>query len=177
MKKSQKPILVDQLTQSTKDAKSVTFIDYQGMGNSQLSDLRRQIRKAGGEFVVAKNTLIKRALEAAGQKVEGEEAKGLEGPTAIVFAKDDEIAPLQILGKLAKETNLPKLKFGIFNEAIVSQAQLSVLSTLPGKNVLRANLVGALSAPSYALVGSLQSNISKLVLILDQRSKQESAQA
>lgn len=170
MKKSQKPILVKQLTASAKNAKSVTFIDYQGMGNSQLGALRKQLRKVGGEMLVTKNTLIKRALSNL-ENSNSLESLSFEGPTAIVFANDDEIAPLQILGKLAKETNLPKLKFGIFNQSIVDKAQLTVLSVLPNKNVLRANLVSALSAPSYLLVAALQGNLQKLVYLLGERSK------
>ena len=169
MKKSDKPILVESLTQSAKTAKSITFVDYQGLNNSQLLDLRRKVRQAGGDFVVAKNTLIKRSLEGAGLKVEDEQAQGLEGPTAVVFAKDDEIAPLQVLGKSQKETELPKLKFGFFNQAFVGSSQLLALSLLPGRQVLQANLVGAMIAPSYALVGALQANMSKLVYILDQK--------
>ena len=140
------------------------------MGNSQLGALRKQLRKVDGEMLVAKNTLIKHALSSL-ENSNSFESLFFEGPTAVIFANDDEIAPLQILGKLAKETNLPKLKFGIFNQSIVDKAQLTVLSMLPNKNVLRANLVSALSAPSYMLVGALQGNLQKLVYLLGERSK------
>lgn len=174
--KSDKPILVENLAKQASEAKSVTFIDYQGMGNWTLVDLRAKIRKAGGVMVVAKNTLIKLALdktENIKQKAKELESE-LNGPTAVVFANEDEIAPLQVLAKSIKDTELPKLKFGIFSKAIILKEQLIALSKLPGKQVLQGQLVSSLLAPSYGLVGALQGNLNKLVFILDQRSKQDS---
>lgn len=177
MKKSDKPILVQDLTASAKTAKSATFVDYQGMNNSALVALRRNIRKVGGELVVAKNTLIKKALEEAGLKADGIADEGLNGPTAVIFAQEDEIAPLQIIAKSIKDIELPKLKFGLFNQAYINKEQVLTLSKLPGKQVLQGQLVGALMAPSVMLVGSLQANLTKLAYILDQRSKQQAQNA
>ncbi len=172
MKKSQKPLVVSDLTKSIKESKSVTVINYQGLPNKALNDLRQAIRDAGGSFTVAKNTLVRRALEDTGHKLDQTAVDGLNGPTAVIFAQDDEIAPLQILGKSIKETELPKLKFGVFNEAILGADKLFALSKLPGKLVLQSQLVGALIAPKYNMVGVLNGNLTKLVYILDQRSKQ-----
>jgi large subunit ribosomal protein L10 len=177
MKKSDKPVLVQDLTQSAKNAKSATFIDYQGMSNAALVALRSQVRKAGGEFVVAKNTLLKRALNEAGNTVEGIADEGLNGPTAVIFAQEDEIAPLQVLAKSIKDTELPKLKFGLFNQAFLGKDQLVALSKLPGKQALQGQLVGALAAPQYMMFGALQANLTKLAYILDQRSKQQAQSA
>lgn len=174
MKKSDKPILVEELAKAAKEARSVTFLDYQGMNNAALAALRREVKKAGGKFVVAKNTLLKRAIDQltaySSQRTDIE--SGLQGPTAVVFATEDELAPLQVLAKSIKDTELPKLKFGLFGSDFFDTAQLTIMSQLPGKNVLQGQLVGALSAPQYMLVGALQANINKLVYILNQRAKQ-----
>lgn len=170
MRKADKPQAVDQLAEKIKGAKSVTVFDYQGMPNSRLVELRQKVAEVGGTFLVAKNTLLKRAFDNSELKDSSIE-EGLTGPTAIVFAGEDEIAPLQVLGKSVKETELPKLKFGIFSGEVLAFDKLLALSALPGKNVLAARLLGALIAPKYSLVGVLNANLNKLVYILDQRSK------
>lgn len=173
MKKSDKPMLVDKLAKTAQQAKSAAFINYQGMGNTQLVELRKNVRKAGGEFVVAKNTLLKLALQRSGYSIKDTFKEGLTGPTAVIFAMEDELAPLQALAKSIKDTELPKLKFGLFNLNFIDKIQLSVLSQLPSKAVLQANLIGAMLGPQFMLVGALQGNLSKLVYVLDQKSKQQ----
>ncbi len=175
MIKSDKPQVVEDLTKSLKTAKSVTVINYQGISNKALGDLRQKVREVGGTFIVAKNTLVKRALTDSGLKLDSVAEDGLNGPTAVIFAQDDEIAPLQIIGNSIKETEFPKLKFGIFDSMFLNADRLLALSKLPTKNVLQAQLLGALIGPKYGMVGALKGNLSKLVYILDQRTKQQVA--
>ena len=136
MKKSEKPFVVEDLAARLKDAKSVAVIDYQGLATKQLNELRTKIKAVGGVFMVAKNTLLKLAFESARGTRGTLDSRDtlLTGPTAVVFAEQDEIAPLQIIGKAIKESGLPKLKFGIFDNDIVDSAKLLTLSSLPGKN-------------------------------------------
>lgn len=172
MKKSDKPIIVEDLARQIKEAKSVAVFNYQGMPNRELNELRQKVRETGGTFLVAKNTLLKRAFEQnKEQSANNIVDKGLEGPTAVIFANEDEIAPLQVLGKSIDETELPKLKFGLFSGDILGLDKLLTLSHLPTKNILAARLLGALIAPKYNLVSVLNGNLSKLVYILEQRSK------
>lgn len=172
MRKADKPQVVDKLAEQIKGAKSVTVFDYQGMPNSRLNELRQKVREAGGVFTVSKNTLIKRAFDQSSTtNHQPLIIEGLTGPTALVFAENDEVAPLQVLGKSITEGGLPKLKFGIFSEEFLGMEKLLALSKLPGKNVLAAQLLGALIAPKYNLVGALNGNLQKLVYILDQKAK------
>lgn len=171
MKRSDKPKIVDELVNLTRDAKSITVVDYQKMGTKQLNELRQKVSKVGGSFVVAKNTLIELALKKAGVAKKSEIGDALVGPTALIIADDDEIAPLQVIGKSITETELPKLKFGIFDSKILSSDKLLILSKLPGKNVLFGKLVGIIAGPSYSLVRTLNGNLQKLVYILSERQK------
>lgn len=172
MKKADKPQVVEQLKDMIKSAKSVTVLNYQGMPNKQLNELRQKVREVGGVFTVSKNTLIKRAFEQSPTtKHQPLITEGLTGPTAVIFASEDEVAPLQVLGKSIVETELPKLKFGIFSGDFLPTDKLLALSKLPSKNVLVARLLGALIAPKYNLVGALNGNLQKLVFILDQKAK------
>lgn len=176
MKKSEKPFVVEDLTKRFEDAKSAVALDYQGLTVKDSEKLRRQISEAGGKLVVAKNTLLKLALKNAkvAKVVKVEEVENeLQGPTAVVFAEGDEIAPLQKLGKFILEKGLPKLKFGIFGTEIFDAEKLLALSKLPSRNVLLARLMGTIASPSYGLVSMLNANMQRLVYILSAKAKQE----
>ena len=122
-------------------------------------------------MIVVKNTLLKRAIESA--KIEPKMATDeiLSGQTAIVIANEDPVAPIQILGKFAKEMELPKFKVGVVEGTFEDNESLLKLSTLPGRDALLGQVLGALVASEYGLVGTLNGNMQKLVYILDQKAK------
>lgn len=172
MKRSEKPFVVEDLTARIKDAKSIVVLDYQGMATKPLNELRRKIKEAGGAFTVAKNTLLNLAFDNAKRDTQDAKiAEALIGPTAVVFAEQDEIAPLQVIGKSIKESGLPKFKFGIFGSDVFDAERLLVMASLPPKNVLFGQLVGTIAIPTYSLVGTLQGNLQKLVYILNEKTK------
>lgn len=173
MKKGEKPFVVEDLTKRFKDAKSAVALDYQGLTVKDSEALRRQITEAGGKLVVAKNTLLKLALKSAKRKAHSakEIEDKLQGPTAVVFAEEDELAPLQKLGKFIAEKGMPKLKFGLFGDDIFDAEKLLALAKLPGRNVLLGRLVGAMASPSYGLVGVLNGNLRRLAYILNSKIK------
>lgn len=168
MKKGEKPFVVGDLTKRFEDAKSVVALDYQGLTVKDSEKLRRQIAEAGGKLVVAKNTLLKLALKSAKRTAHSakEVEDKLQGPTAMVFAEEDEIAPLQKLGKFIAEKGMPKLKFGIFGNDIFDAEKLLALAKLPGRNVLLSKLVSTMASPSYGIVNVLNGNLQRLVYIL-----------
>lgn len=163
MKRSEKTFVIDNLAAAIRDAKSVAVIDYQGLPTRELETLRQAIRQVGGKMIVVKNTLLARAL---GKIVPTQ----LQGPTAVVLAENDEVAPLQVLGKMINEKGLPKLKLGIFYDELLDADKVTALSKLPGKNVLLGRLLGYLAAPIYTLAGTLQGNLQSLVYILNTRA-------
>jgi large subunit ribosomal protein L10 len=170
MKKAEKVLFVDNLTQELKDAKSVVLVNYSGLGVKSQQELKSRLKDAGGRMLVVKNTLLKRAGEAA--KVEKDVLTDtvLSGQTAIILADGDPIAPLQVLGKFAKEFDTPKFKVGIVDGAFQDESALSKLSTLPGRDALLGQLLGVLMSPQYGLVGTLGGNLQKLVYILKQKA-------
>lgn len=173
MKKAEKPFVVEDLAARLKDAKSVAVVDYQGLATKQLNQLRTKIKAAGGIFMVAKNTLLKRAFENARDTRATSDSRDtlLSGPTAVVFANEDEIAPLQIIGKQAQEAGLPKFKFGIFGGDFLDAENLLTLSKLPGRQVLLSQLVGTIVTPAYSLVGTLNGNLQKFIYILNAQAQ------
>lgn len=170
MYKAEKVTLVDNLVEELKDAKSLVLVNYTGLNVKSQQELKRRLKEVNGRMVVVKNTLLKRAIERA--KLDNQMATDeiLQGQTALVIADEDPIAPIQTLGKFAKETELPKFKVGVVEGSFQNSEALAKLSTLPGRDTLLGQVLGALIAPEYGLVGTLQGNIQKLLFILKQKA-------
>lgn len=174
MKKQEKILEVDNLTQKIKDAKSVVLIDYKGLKANQTVTLRSQIKKMGDEIRVVKNSLLVRALSNAKLLPEAkgkDEVLTLKGPTLALFANVDEFASLKSLVVYGKANELLPLKIGFIGGQIITKEDLLRYALLPTKDQLRAKLVGLLAQPPQRLVYSLNYNINKLVVLLNQIKK------
>ncbi len=172
MKKAEKVELVKELINTLQDAKSVVLVNYTGLNVKSQQDLKRRLKEAQSRMVVVKNTLLKRAIETAKLDVGIATDEILSGQTAIVLADNDPIAPIQVLGKFAKEFELPKFKVGIVEGSFQNETDLVKLSTLPGRDALLGQLLGSLMSNLYGLVGTLQNPLQTLVYTLDQKAKQ-----
>lgn len=166
---------VAELTDMLSGASSAVVVNYTGMSVAAQQELKNRLREVGATMKVAKNTLIK--IASANAKLPGEfsQEEVLVGQTALILGSDDAIAPLQILAKFADEFQVPSMKVGIVDGAFQDGAALTVLAKLPSKEVLAGQVVGALMAPSYGLVGVLNANMTKLVFILSEKVKQGGA--
>ncbi len=159
---------VQDLSKKIGDAKSIVFADYHGLNANQIAQLRDKVKEAGGELVIIKNTLLARALQVSSFKFQ---VSKLEGPTAIVFAYSDELAPLKELAQSNKTFNFPKFKFGFLGRDLLEVDDLENLAKIPSLEVLYLKIVGGLASPLYGMVSVLQANIRNLVSVLDQASK------
>ncbi len=162
MVKQSKVYEVDNLKALIKGSKSAALIDYQGLTAEQIRELRNQIREQGGTMLVAKNTLLMLALKALGIKL----SKTLTGPTALVVANKDEIAPLKEIAKTKKLFEKPEFKLGISQGKLLSLSELEELVSLPSKEALLARLIGGLVNPLTRLTYTLNYNQQKLLLTL-----------
>ncbi|MEY2626756.1 MAG: ribosomal protein [Actinomycetota bacterium] len=133
------------------DAAIVT--EYRGMSVAALAQLRRELRNAGAEFKVYKNTLARFAVREAG--LEGLE-EFLVGPTAIAFIQGDAAAAAKALRDQAKGNPLLVVKGGVVGSTTMSKRDLDVLADLPSREVLLAQFAGALQAPLVKTAGLLQ---------------------
>ncbi|ANF98396.1 MULTISPECIES: 50S ribosomal protein L10 [Paenibacillus] len=125
---------------------SVTTVvaDYRGLNVAQVTELRKQLREAGIEFQVLKNTLVRRATESADLT---ELNEVLSGPTAIAFSKDDAVAPAKILNDFAKTNDALELKGGVVEGRVVSAEEIKALAALPSREGLLSMLLSVLQAP------------------------------
>ncbi len=156
--RTQKEETVVALKEKLSRSKAVVFADYKGMNMKQLSDLRNKLSDVSGELSVTKNTLMMKALP----EIE------LEGPTATLFAYDDEISPIKILVKAFKDAALGRVKTGFLGDMALDEAKILQLATLPTKDELRAKTVGVLVAPLQGILSVLQGNLRNLVYALNQ---------
>ncbi len=153
---------------------SAILVDYQGMDVARSTDLRRRSREVGVEFVVAKNTLTRRAANEAG--VEGL-SEYLVGPTALAFSEDP-VASAKLMAEFAGQVESFALKGGLLEGArVLNEADVAAISRLPGREQLLAQVVGGISSPLTGLVTVLNNTVQGLVVALGQIAEQKSAQS
>jgi len=163
MVKEAKTKKTDDLRAALKDAKSIVLSDFTGLNVKDISELRRLCREKGVAFRVVKNTLAKRGFDELG--VTGM-APLLEGPTALAVSTVDEALPAQILKKFADDYELPRLKGGYVSGRVITAQEVIRLASLPGREVLLAQVVGTVQAPLRGLVNCLGASLRDLVNVV-----------
>jgi large subunit ribosomal protein L10 len=171
MKREQKEQFVEELAARLKAADTLLVADYRGLTMPQIDELRTRLLASGARFTVVKNTLTRRAAEAAG--TEGLLAL-LDGPSAIAFleADGDMLAAAKALADAARETHVLEIRGGIMQGRAVTAAEVEILAKLPPADVLRGQVLGAIIAPLTAFAGLLNAPLQNLVGLIDARIEQ-----
>ena len=139
-----KSVQVQEIAAKFEAASSVVVVDYRGLTVAQVTELRKQLREAGVEFKVYKNTLTRRAAESVG--VEGIN-EFLTGPNAIAFSNEDVVAPAKIINDFAKKNEALEIKAGIIEGNVSSVEDVKALAELPSREGLLSMLLSVLQAP------------------------------
>ena len=171
MHRSDKERLVAELTERLRGAETLIVADYRGLTVTEIGDLRGKLLEHGASFSVVKNTLTRRAAEAAGAK---DLLALLDGPTAIAFLESDgdPVAVAKALEDAATKTKVLVVRGGLLDGAEIGADDVKQLAKLPPTDVLRAQLVGALSGSLTAVVGLFAAPMRELVGVLDARIRQ-----
>ncbi|MBP8313192.1 MULTISPECIES: 50S ribosomal protein L10 [Clostridia] len=142
---------VAEIKEKLEKAQAVVLAKYQGLTVEEDTLLRKNLREAGIEYKVYKNTLVTLAVKELG--IEGFD-EYLEGPVSIAFGYDDVTAPARILNDFAKDHKALELKAGIVDGELYDAAKIQQLATIPSKEVLIAKLLGSIKSPisSFARV-------------------------
>jgi large subunit ribosomal protein L10 len=140
----QKKAIVDEIAGKLEKSKSTIVADYRGLNVKQMNELRKQLREAGIEFQVLKNTLTRRAAEKVNLTELNEH---LTGPTAIAFSYEDVVAPAKVLHTFAKENKALEIKGGLVEGKAVSLDEIKALAELPSREGLLSMLLSVLQAP------------------------------
>ncbi len=147
-----KKLVVSEIEDLAKKAKSIVLVDYRGLTVAQVTELRNSARNAGGIYKVYKNRLMKLAFENLGIEFP---ASDFEGTTAVLFHDTDEVAPAKIANEGAKKYGVLKLKSGYVSGKYYNTAEVTALANIPSREVLLGQLVGLLTSPMRSLAVGL----------------------
>lgn len=139
-----KQSIVQEISEKFQESQTAVVVDYRGLSVSEVTALRKELRDAGVEYKVYKNTLTRRAV--ADTDLQGL-TETLTGPTAVAFSKDDVVAPAKILSNFAKDHEMLEIKGGVIEGNVATLDQIKELATLPDHNGLVSMLLSVLQAP------------------------------
>lgn len=161
----QKKQIVEEIKEKFESSQTTVVVDYRGLDVSEVTELRKQLREAGCEFKVYKNTLTRRAVEAA--QLDGLNDL-LVGPNAIAFSKDDAVAPARILKNFAKDYEALEIKGGVIEGKVATLEQINELADLPNYEGMVSMLLSVLQAPIRNFAYALKA-------VADQQEEQQGA--
>ena len=156
---AKKETLVQAAAEKFESAASVVIVDYRGLTVEEVTNLRKQLRDAGVEMKVIKNSILSRAAKKVG-------LDGLDevftGPTAVAFSNDDVVAPAKIIDEFAKDAKALEIKGGVIEGKVSSVEQITALAKLPNREGLLSMLLSVLQAPvrnvAYAVKAVAEKN-------------------
>ena len=141
---AKKAAIVDEVAEKFQAAVSVVVVDYRGLTVEQVTNLRKDLREAGVEMRVIKNTYLKRAADKVGYE-------GLDetftGPTAVAFSSEDVVAPARIMAKYAEDIEALEIKGGMIEGKVASLEEINALAKLPNREGMLSMLLSVLQAP------------------------------
>jgi large subunit ribosomal protein L10 len=175
VKKEDKERVVAELTERLRTTETLLVADYRGLTMPQIDDLRSKLVEHGARFSVVKNTLTRRAAEAAGSSTL---LALLEGPTAIAFLESDgdPVAVAKALVDAARETRVLEVRGGVLEGRPIEAAEIESLAKLPPLDVLRGQVLAAIIAPLTGIVALFSAPLQDLYGLIDARIEQLEAQ-
>lgn len=167
--RAQKEQMVADYVEKMTNSQALILTDYRGLSVAALGDLRNRLREVDGVFQVVKNTLFQRALEEAGLPIPSEQ---MEGPVAVGYCLGDAPPVAKAMMDYAKEKDRLKIKGAILGTNLLDLDGVKGLADLPPREVLLAQLVGAVQGPMGSLVSTMQAPMRELIQVLQARSEQ-----
>ncbi len=155
--------VVEEISESIKDAQSVILIDYRGLTVEQDTRLRKQLREAGVTYKVYKNTMMNFAFK--GTDFESL-TQYLEGPSAMALSTTDATAPARIISKFAKEAPVLEIKGGVVEGIPYDAKGIASIASIPSREELLSKLLGSMQAP-----------IANFARVMDQLAEKGGAEA
>ncbi|QSQ08957.1 50S ribosomal protein L10 [Koleobacter methoxysyntrophicus] len=170
--REEKKQIVEELKDKLNQVKAAIFTDYRGLNVEEITELRKQLREAGIEYKVVKNTLTRIAAKDINMDFLEEY---LNGPTAIAFSFEDPVTPAKILSKFANSHKALDIKAGLVEGKLIDVEGIKALADLPSREVLIAKVIGGMQAPISGLVGVLNGPMRGLVYALKAIQDKKSA--
>jgi large subunit ribosomal protein L10 len=175
MQKEDKERVVTELTEKLRSAETMIVADYRGLTMPQIDALRTRLIENGAKLTVVKNTLTRRAAEAAGADAL---LALLEGPSAIAFVETDgdAVAVAKALADSARDTKVLEIRGGVMQGRVITGDDVDQLAKLPPLDVLRGQVIGAVIAPLTAIAGLINAPLQNLYGLIDARIEQLQAE-
>jgi large subunit ribosomal protein L10 len=175
LKKEDKERVVAELTERLRTSQTLMVADYRGLTMPQIDALRAKLLEHGARFAVVKNTLTRRAAEAAGAD---DVLALLDGPTAIAFVESDgdPVAVAKALADAARETRILAIRGGVLEGRPIESGDVDELAKLPPLDILRGQVLGAVTAPLMTILGIFTAPLQDLYGLIDARIEQLEAQ-
>ena len=136
---AKKQEVIDEIKDRITNSKGVVLFDYRGLTDADAKELRRNLRNAGADYKVYKNTLMARAMNDLNIDIND----SLTGPSALAYS-DDQISPIKVLSDFAKKHDAVVLKVGIVDNEITDKEKLASLATIPSRDGLLTMLAGGM---------------------------------
>jgi large subunit ribosomal protein L10 len=155
----------NRIKDNLKNASAFFIVKYSGLSSPDLTALRQSLKVAGANMFVAKNSVARRALkDSRFQTI----LKTVEGPCGLIFVNEEPISASKALCNFSKDHEQLKLEAAFLEDKILGQKDIEALAKLPGKEVLRTQLVMLLNSPISRLAVTLNRISAKFVYCLDQ---------
>lgn len=170
MNRAQKTEAIEELSERFGRSPIAIVTDYRGLNVAQITELRRKVREADGEFLIAKNTLTRIAIvdtDAAAI------AEWLSGPIGVAYGFGDAVGIAKAVDSFAKDNEALEVKGGVLDGEALDAGRLKQLASMPGKDELRAKLLALLMTPATQMVRVLSAPAQQMVQVLNARSQQE----
>lgn len=167
--REKKGTLVEGYVSKLQRSQAVFVSEYRGLTVKQIQDLRRELRNNDSEMIVAKNTLMRRALKEVGLAAP---ESLLKGPTAVTICYREVAGPAKALNKFARDTKILVVKGGVMGQSVFNETGVQQLSELPGREQLLAQAAGTMQSPMSSMLGMLSGVLSSVVNVLNGRVQQ-----
>lgn len=172
MNRDQKAAAIAEIAAQIDQSQAVLAVDYKGISVLQAAELRAKLREADATFKVVKNSLTERAADAAATDADALKAL-LEGPTALTFVRGDLATAAKTIADYGRATQLLPFKGGLMDGSTIDSDQIRAISRLPSREVLYAQLLGAVASPVSGLLRTLSALLGGLAVALGQVQAQK----
>ena len=176
MTREQKEAFVTEFRGRLEEAEAIFLTDFTGLDVKAMTSLRSRLKKNGGEYLVVKNRLAKRAFAGTGMP---DISRFLMGPTGVVFGDRDIVAAARTVTEFAKEHGgRPVLRIGVLEESVLDPAEIERVAAMPPREELLSQLAGALGGPMTGLAGALVGKLQEMTGLVDAlRERRESSES
>lgn len=165
-----KEATVERIRDWLRSAHVAVLTEYRGLSVAELTRLRRQLREAGVEYHVVKNTLARRAVRDLGLDSRLDEV--LQGPTALALGLRDQVSAARVLTEYIRSSRGPlRIKGAVLDGRLLPAEDVEALANLPTMDVLRGQVVGLVQGPLASVIGTLDGALRTLLFVLEQRAE------